>query len=261
MMALAWEDEFPFRGRLERSTTSGGARLSDSRWVGTTAGVAVDSRVVSAVGTALRSIVVGMLGSIDPGWPSAAVYYQVLAEDMPGTGARLIVRRQPAKLEVASLALLVPDRVIAEIRASLSLNISETARALGVERPTIYAWLAGQVTPQRANRVRLGRVADIAASWRRRSTRPPGDLVRLPGDDGRSIADLLGDDTLPDRVVQDRLDAAMSQVASLRPSLGPRRVPSVQEAVSRHGLKTASPRRANPEIDWLTRPAFGDEDD
>jgi transcriptional regulator with XRE-family HTH domain len=189
------------------------------------------------------------------------MFYHVLAEDMPGTGAGLIVRRRQHPLDAATVALRVPGRVIAEIRASLSLNISETARALGVERPTIYAWLAGEVTPQRANMVRLGRVADIAASWRRRSARPLGDLVRVPGEDGRSIAELLGDDRLPDRILQDRLEAALVQVLSPSPTRRRREVPSVQEAVARHGLKTGSPRSASSEIDWLTRPSSGDEDD
>ncbi|MFN8519581.1 MAG: helix-turn-helix transcriptional regulator [Chloroflexota bacterium] len=261
MTAITWDTDLLSLRGWSRSTTSGRTNASEAGWDGTTSGVAESGQNVTATGTALRSMVVGMLGSIDPAWPqAAAMYYQVLVEDMPGTGSTLILRRNPRGVVVANIDLLVPERVIAEIRATLGLNISETARALGVERPTVYAWLAGQVTPQRANMVRLGRVADIAASWRRRSSRPLGDLVRMPGADGMSIADLLSHDNLPDRDVQDRLDAASSRLSSGEP-MRRRTTTSVHEAATRHGLKMGSSRGGGAEIDWLTRPSFGDEDD
>lgn len=261
MTAITWDtDLLPLRG-WSRSTTSGRTTTSETGWAGTSSGVAGSGQDVTATGTALRSMVVGMLGSIDPAWPrAAAAYYQVLVDDMPGTGSTLVLRRNSRGSEAANVDLLVPERVIAEIRATLGLNISETARALGVERPTVYAWLAGQVTPQRANMVRLGRVADVAASWRRRSSRPLGDFVRMPGADGVSIAELLSHENLPDRDLQDRLDAASSRLASGEPTRR-RSTSSVHEAAARHGLKTGPTRGAGTEIDWLTRPSFGDEDD
>lgn len=244
-----------------RATNSGGAKAIETGWDGTTVGATVPSRGAVGVGAVLRSVAMGMLEALDPGWLSTATrYYQLLVDDVPGTGSALIVRREERPAEVANVSFLVPDRV-AEIRATLSLNMSETARALGVERPTVYAWLAGRVTPQRANLFRLARIADIAASWSRRTSRPLGNLVRLPGADGRSIADLLADDTLRDRHVQDRLDAIANQLLPLGAPPRGRRVTGVREAAAHHGLATRPSKDSAVEVDWLTRPSFGDEDD
>ena len=240
------------------ATNTRGTAALDTGWEGTTLGATVSRRPTGSVGTGLRAMALGMLESLDPGSLSAATrHYEYLVDDILGTGSG-VVRETERPVRAADVAVLIPDRVIAEIRSTLSLNISETARALGVERPTVYAWLAGQATPQRTNLIRLARIADVAASWRRRTSRPLGDIVRLPGMDGTSIAELLADDTLRDRDIQDRLDYVASLPGGEASS---RRVASVREAASHHGLAARDPKDGAAEIDWLTRPSFGDEDD
>jgi len=76
--------------------------------------------------------------------------------------------------------------------------------------------------------------------------------------DGRSIAELLADDTLRDRDIQERLDYVASLPGREASS---RRVVSVREAASHHGLAARHSKDGSAEIDWLTRPSFGDEDD
>jgi DNA-binding transcriptional regulator YiaG len=241
------------------ATNSGWWRTPEGGWDATNTGVVTLGRAAAEVGTVLRSMAAGMMEAVDPGWLTAAArYYEILIDDVPGTGAATILRHELRHARVSNVSFLAPDQVIAEIRATLGLNIAETARALGVERPTVYAWLAGQAKPQRANLLRLGRVADIAASWRRRTYRPLGDLVRVPGADGRSIAEMLADGTLRDRDVDERLDAAARHLLAPGAKLRRQGVADVHEAAARHGLSTGPREGIAAEIDWLTRPSFDD---
>jgi len=67
----------------------------------------------------------------------------------------------------AAAPITVPQK-IESIREAFSLSTSALAEILGVSRPTIYQWIKGQQEPQSVeNRVRLDRVALLAAVWRK----------------------------------------------------------------------------------------------
>lgn len=243
-------------------TSAGVPRVLETGWAWTTTGRSSLGAAATEAGIVLRSMAIGMIDAVDPGWlATASMYYGHVLGDAPGTGASLVLRRPERRMTSVGGNAMAPDQVIAEIRATLGLNISETARALGVERPTVYAWLASRGQPQRANVLRLRRVAGIAALWRRRTNLPLGDHVRVPGADGRSIAELLADETLLERELAERLDAFAADLLSPGAKLRRPGVANVHDVASRHGIITRPPAAGDREIDWLTRPSFVDEDD
>lgn len=69
--------------------------------------------------------------------------------------------------------------MLADIRAAFSLNVTQLALVLQVERPTIYAWLAGEQIPLIENRRRVAAVWELASVWMRLTNRPLGDRLRL----------------------------------------------------------------------------------
>ena len=81
--------------------------------------------------------------------------------------------------------------MLARVRSELSLAITELSSILRVERPTIYAWLSGRVTPYLRNRRRLQELYRIALAWSEMSSAPVGDSVRWEDETGNSIAELL----------------------------------------------------------------------
>ncbi len=172
----------------------------------------------------------------------------------PGTGTSTGVRSALLiDLVSADDSLSTAESILAELRSVLGLNIAETARVVGVERPTIYSWLARRSIPQRANGVRLARLEGVVGMWRRLANRAPGPLVRAPGSDGRSLVDLLSFDPLPEALVESRM-REMTRVAT-----APRR-PSVREIAERNGLDVGSRPGSQREIDWLTRRPSGAEE-
>ena len=107
------------------------------------------------------------------------------------------------------------------VRTALSLNMTELAGAVGVERPTVYAWLAGKSNPQSANRERLERLASYARLWKRIGTRPLGRLVRSSATGGSSVCELLCRESIPQAQLIEqlqRLAALSAEAPRVRPA-------------------------------------------
>ncbi len=211
------------------------------------------------LGGRLSTLAGGVLATLTP-WAGELAHLRELAPFFlgPATGSATSIRLLP-ELEIPT-TWRAAGTSIAQLRAALGLNVSETARALGVERATVYAWVAGRSEPQRLNWARLSRLEVVAESWRRRSPWQLGDLVRRPGPNGRSVADLLAQEPIPSRDIEDRLDQAALQLAEsrMRPE---RRVRGIRDWASTHGLPAPALASAESEISSLTRPSLGPEDE
>lgn len=161
----------------------------------------------------------------------------------PGTGAHLLVRHPAA--EEAARPAHSPAEMVSVVRAHLSLSMVEAAAALEVERPTIYAWLAGRSEPQDRNRRRLHRLFEVARHWSRLSSSPVGGRLRHPDEHGTSLLDLLRSGRFEE--AEGRLDA----LAKTRPAEERRRARSIQDVLAHHGLEERI-RPSREEIDRLT---------
>ena len=152
--------------------------------------------------------------------------------------------------EEDDLVFKVSER-LAQIRHYLSLNATELAQILRVERPTVYAWLSDRAWPQAANLQRLVRIHKLARSWRAISSRPLGTLVREPIDAGQSLVDLMSEEHLDEGEIRRRLFPDFK-----------RRIDQEQEARRgrRRGIAEAAQRHGFPELPRRVRQrAFDDE--
>jgi hypothetical protein len=77
------------------------------------------------------------------------------------------------------------------ILSALSLRVTELASVVDVQRPTIYAWLQGDFSPQAENKSRLRTLFKLASEWRLLSNAPLGKAIRDAQIEGASILDLL----------------------------------------------------------------------
>jgi transcriptional regulator with XRE-family HTH domain len=136
--------------------------------------------------------------------------------------------------------------MLAAVRAHLSLSMVEVASALEVERPRIYAWLAGRSQPQERHRERLQRLLEVARRWSRLSNSPLGARLRDRGEDGISLLDLFRSGRF------DEAKARLDALAEVRAARGVERsVRSIQEILARHGLEERI-RPSREEIDRQT---------
>lgn len=123
---------------------------------------------------------------------------------------------------------------IAEIRNSLSLSMTDLALILGVQRPTIYAWMRRDASPQNRNLEKLKFIFQVAQKWSSMSTRPLERQLRFAfNKNNKSLLDLLKDEgTLMTEV--DR------HLQSLLKIPEPERLRSIREIAMNHGLNTVS---------------------
>jgi len=148
--------------------------------------------------------------------------------------------------EEAPAAALTPSSMLTRIRSRLSLTIVETAAVLGVERPTIYAWLSGRAQPQPRNRDRIERLFDLSDEWAGLASRPLGDLVRTRGEGGLSLVDLLEAGRYEEAAA--RLPQLARQVEG---SPSARRVAQMKQLMDKLGL-TGRVAEQSAEVDRIT---------
>ena len=141
----------------------------------------------------------------------------------------------------------VPEQ-IAFVRGALSLQMNELARAMGVERPTVYSWLNERNLPRDANRRRLVDLYRIAWHWTRLSPLPLAEKLHEVDMRGISVLSLLAETPLPIELLQDRFDEAAKRGVSKKRSSHP----SARESALRHKIDLARVGDRQDDIDLET---------
>jgi transcriptional regulator with XRE-family HTH domain len=148
------------------------------------------------------------------------------------TGAGIILRfpsinRQRLRRD----SILFPPEQIVAIRRYLSLSISDLARVLLVERPTIYSWLRSESVPRAGNLDRIRKIYLIAREWRSMSTEPVKGMLNTQYGDNPTLLALLSEEKIDE-------PAARRVLTTLRDAL--ERVPkrqSVAEIAKEKGIR------------------------
>ena len=89
-----------------------------------------------------------------------------------------------------------PAEHVANIRDVFAINMSDLASVLGVTRPTVYAWLAGQ-EPKGEAVIRIQKLSRVADQFNRANIIRLDKLVHRPILNGRSLLDILKTDEDP----------------------------------------------------------------
>jgi len=89
-----------------------------------------------------------------------------------------------------------PAEHVANIRDVFAMNMSDLASVLGVTRPTVYAWLAGQ-EPKGEAVIRIQQLSCAADKFNQANIIRLDKLVHRPILNGRSLLDILKTDEDP----------------------------------------------------------------
>jgi len=144
---------------------------------------------------------------------------------------------------------------IALIRSSLSLQVKEIARAVGVERPTVYSWINDERTPHPRNRERLRCLYALARHWNRFCGLPLGKGLHEPDPEGKTIFDYLSEDPIPMEDLKERLKAAAASVrrsAAASPT-------SLRAVAEKHGIDLRHVNERYDDVDLETGTPFSPE--
>lgn len=139
------------------------------------------------------------------------------------------------------------SELLAEIRASLSLNIKELATVLQVERPTIYAWIRESSKPQRQNLRRLHQLHRLAQVWNRLSNKPLGDEVRAFDNKERSILHYLAEEDIPEAEVRRCFESSVERIK--KQNMGKK---GIREIAQERGFDLSKIKRRDDVFDMIT---------
>lgn len=204
-----WQDWSLGSADFGYSATGAGATVTSTSirpgWVAVTmfATLATTAGVTSA--TALESVV-GTRGALD----------NLISEDRttavaPDSWEGLFERIDTqARAEAADV--LAGADLIADIKATLGVSITDLASVAGVSRQAVYDWIGGGPVSD-ANYARLLALRRVCLDWRSLTNRPLGRLLRAKTAEGRSLLDLLGEDPLDRAQIQGHLEALAKRVA------------------------------------------------
>jgi hypothetical protein len=155
---------------------------------------------------------VGFLVSVQPKSPQRAPRY------VERTSTSLLLTGSLIDDEVETEKAV--DEMVAHIRASFGLNVSQTAKVLRVERPTVYAWISGSAAPHPSNRERIALLDRCAQRWDELSSFPAKQLLKQPISGGNSLLDLFQREDLDEQLLFRQLEAlARKGTQFRRPSL------------------------------------------
>jgi hypothetical protein len=174
--------------------------------------------------------------------------FRVFQQSFAGTSP-LIVNASSLR-RVEAFVLRDAAERISLIRSTLSLNVTELAAVLHVERPTVYAWIGGTAQPNARNSTRIEAVSAIAREWATFSGLPLGSLRNLPDPSGKSIVNLLKAQALERPRILAAFKAASQKLLADRSR--PRGL-GLRERAREKGLEIATPPAdAQRELDVLT---------
>jgi transcriptional regulator with XRE-family HTH domain len=180
-------------------------------------------------------------GSVRPGWVAAAMLATLAAsagikgsmafKSLVGTGgsgnylisedrteATLteswegLFERIGGQATKGTSVVLAGADLIAEIKTTLGVSVTDLAFIAGVSRQAIYDWIGGgQVSG--ANYERLLELSKVCMDWRSLANRPIGRLLRTKSAEGHSLLDLLRQDPLDRSLVAPQLEALAARAA------------------------------------------------
>jgi hypothetical protein len=101
---------------------------------------------------------------------------------------------------VPEIQCISASETLLRLRAHFSLNTSELARVLGVERPTIYSWTKDSVVVRERHRARLASLSRLVNFWTRLSPRPLGPLKHATSGDS-TVLDWLADSSASENTI------------------------------------------------------------
>lgn len=152
----------------------------------------------------------------------------------------LIIEIEKLLKDFSSLTSNIVSDQVANIKATLNLSIKDLATILGVQRPTVYAWMSGEQIPHGANLERIEEIAQLAVRLKKPLDRK---AAKVPLN-GKSLLNLLDQESIDHDAVQKHLD----QLLNTRTK--PQGV--FAKMVAREGRQLSMPDDVQDRVDALT---------
>lgn len=142
-----------------------------------------------------------------------------------------------------------------QIRFQLGIGTKHLARALGVERPTIYAWQNDGAKPQDKRWERIALLLEFAQFWEGVSESPLGKRAFEPVMDEMSVMDMLSAEEIDSALVKSTLRKWAEDQKTRSTAMRAKAVQK-REEMARRGLEPLPERVVDQTMRELGRTAF-----
>ena len=123
------------------------------------------------------------------------------------------IAHAPAQVETSAMVAPAAD-LITRIKGGWSLNMTELAELMSVQRPTLYNWLNGKTSPDSKLQKQLQTLAAAAADWKEATAGSNWDFLldySGPRADEVTIREALGRPDVSTSEIQDLIQLRLKQ--------------------------------------------------
>lgn len=138
------------------------------------------------------------------------------------------------------------------IRLQFGIGTKHLADALGVERPTVYAWQKEESRPQDKRRERIETLLELAKYWQSLCEQSLGKRAFEPVDNGKSVVDLLKEDAISVERVKGLLRKWANSQAASREKLKAKAL-ALRASMNNRGIKPLSEELVNQTLRDLSK--------
>ena len=152
--------------------------------------------------------------ALDQGSGGAGLYIVFVTHVGPSSTST--TSDSPRRLQsLAGASAIKPSvaQMLIDIRSSFGIGMSQLAKFLQVERPTVYAWLYSRNDPRHDNRRRIESIWELAQTWSSRALPAHASALDHIAVDDQTICDLLEDKPLRDFVIRKTIGELVSATA------------------------------------------------
>lgn len=167
---------------------------------------------VKGCGWTSQSVIGGVLLGVLAG-PGAASAQKQVFSGLDFAGYQQISTHSFESAESAPAVVAAAD-LINGIKHGWSLNMTELAELMGVQRPTLYNWLKGKTSPDPKSQKHLQTLAAAAADWKEATAGSNWDFLldySGPKADEVTIRDTLGRVDVNPKEIRELIGVRMSQ--------------------------------------------------
>ena len=170
------------------------------------------SNRVKGCGWTSQSVIGGVLLGVLAG-PGAASAQKQVFSGLDFAGYQQISTHSFESAESAPAVVAAAD-LINGIKHGWSLNMTELAELMGVQRPTLYNWLKGKTSPDPKSQKHLQTLAAAAADWKEATAGSNWDFLldySGPKADEVTIRDTLGRVDVNPKEIRELINSRLNQ--------------------------------------------------
>jgi hypothetical protein len=177
--------------------------------------------------------------------------YELKIESENATGG---IRYRLATEITHSKSTLVTESVslmLAKIKSVFALSVADLSKVIGVERPTIYAWMARRAVPHAFNLERLKELFNLAKQSEKWLVGLPDKQIKQFQIQDTSLPELLSQNAIPKDLLLSGLESIKLSIEQDLNNVEQKKA-SLKDLAAKHGISMPSQASSRDTFDLIT---------